>query len=214
MKHPFFKRWLLLLFSRMGKNSLPALMVILFLCYGCFPPSAGPKAKPIIIDQATLELSPDGSTIQGTGRVLFEQPLFGLNSKELYFIKADFFHSDSFLILHSHLSDFVKQDGVKVLLKREGNDLVLYASTPGHRTRPLSEIPDYFLSSQQLSLYIEIENGTENFVDMTVWDFYTNPTGYLKTPFTLFSRQNQLARLFRDSFLFKGTGDFMGGGTE
>ena len=210
MKCLFPKRWLPLIFFRTGKNPLPILITILFACYSCFPPPADPKAKPILIDQATLELSPDGNTIQGTGRVLFDQTLFGLNSKELYSVKADFLNSNSVLILHSHLSDFMKQDGVKVLLKREGNNLALYTSTPGYKARLLNTELNYFSGSQQISLYIEVENGTENFVDISVWDFYINPKGYLKTPSTFFSRENQLAHSSEFLFYSKGQGILWG----
>lgn len=212
MKSPFFKQWLRLILFRTGRNPFSILITALLFCYGCLPPPANLKVKPILIDQATLEFSPDRNTIQGTGRVLFDQPLFGLNSKELYFVKADFLHSDSVLILHSHLSDFMKQDGVKVLLKREGNDLILYASTPGYKARLLSTEMNYFSGSQQLSLYIEVENGTENFVDITVWDFYINPKGYLKNPSPLFSRQNQL--VYSSEFLFYSKGQGMLWGVE
>lgn len=197
-------------FSVKKRNSLFIPLVAVFLCYSCSPPPITPKAKPIIIDQATLELSSDGKTLQGTGRILFNQPLFGLYSKELYFVKAEFLHNHSFFILHSHLSDFSKQDGIKVLLRRENNDLILYASTPDQKTQRLGTEPDYFLGNQKLALYIEIENGTENLVDIAVWNFYINPRGNLKTPSLLFSRQNQLNLSPDPLFYSKGQGILWG----
>ena len=185
-------------------------VITLFLCYGCLSPPTNPKAKPILIDKATLELSSDGKTLQGTGRVLFDQPLFGLYSKELYFVKAEFLHPYSSLILHSHLSDFSKQDGVRVLLHRENNDLSFYVSTPGYRTQKLSTEPDYFLGNQRVALYIEIENGTENLINVAVWNFYINPRGNLKTPSPLFSRQNQLTFSNNPLFYSKGQGILWG----
>ena len=192
--------------DRHKKTLLSILIVTLSLCYGCLSPPVNPKAKPILIDKATLELSSDGKTLQGTGRVLFDQPLFGLYSKELYFVKAEFLHPYSSLIIHSHLSDFSKQDGVRVLLHRESNDLSLYISTPGYRTQKLSTESDYFLGNQRVALYIEIENGTKNLVDVAVWNFYINPRGNLKTPSLLFSRQNQFTFSNNPLFYSKGQG--------
>ena len=184
--------------------------VTVFLCANCLSPPLKPKPKLIIIDKATLELSPKGNELQGTGRVLFDQPLFGLYSKELYFVKAKFLHPHSSLTLHSHLSDFNKQDGIKVLLKREGNDLNFQASTPDHRMQQLSVKPDYFLKNQELALYIEVENGTENFIDIRIWNFFVNPRGNLKIPSVFFSQQNQLT--LSDNYLFysKGQGILWG----
>lgn len=192
------------------KSFLLIPLMTVFFCYSCSPPPVSPKAKPVIIDQATLELSPDGKTLQGTGRVLFNQPLFGLYSKELYFVKVEFLHPHSFFILHSHLSDFSKQDGIKVLLRRENNDLILYASTPDQKTQKLGVEADYFLRNQSLALYIEIENGTENLIDIAVWNFYINPRGNLKIPSLLFSRQNQLSLSTDPLFYSKGQGILWG----
>lgn len=186
------------------------LLITTSLCYGCLSPPTSPKAKPIPIDKTTLELSSDGKTLQGTGRVLFDQPLFGLYSRELYFVKAEFLHPHSSFILHSHLSDFSKQDGVRVLLHRENNDLNLYVSTPGYKTQKLSTKPDYFLGNQRVALYIKVENGTENLVDVAVWNFYINPRGNLKTPSVLFSRQNQLSFSNNPLFYSKGQGILWG----
>ena len=199
-------------FFQLITKKIPLLIFLITtsLFCGCSSPPFNPKAKPLIIDQATLKLSPDGKTLQGTGRVLFNQPLFGLYSRELYFVKAEFLHSHSFFILHSHLSDFSKQDGIKVLLRRENNDLILYASTPDQKTQKLGSELDYFLGNQKLAFYIEIENGTENLVDIAVWNFYVNPRGNLKIPSLLFSRQNQLALSSDPLFYSKGQGILWG----
>ena len=211
MKHLLLiKWWSLAVLLRRKQTPFLIFFATVFLCTNCLPPPVNPKPKPLIIDKATLELSPEGKELQGTGRVLFDQPLFGLYSKELYFVKAKFLHSHSSLILHSHLSDFNKQDGIKVLLKREGNDLNFHASTPDHRMQKLSVKPGYFLQNQELALYIEIENGTENFIDIRIWNFFVNPRGNLKIPSVFFSQQNQLT--LSDNYLFysKGQGILWG----
>ena len=206
----FIKWWSLTRLSRIKRIPFPVFFVTVFLCTNCLSPPVNPKAKPIIIDKATLEFSSEGTELQGTGRVLFDQPLFGLYSKELYFVKAKFLHSHSSFILHSHLSDFSKQDGVKILFERESNTLNFYVSTPDQRMQKLGMKPDYFLKNQELALYIEVENGTENFVDIKIWNFFINPRGNLKIPSVFFSQQNQLT--FSDSHLFysKGQGILWG----
>ena len=180
------------------------------LCQACLPPSGEFPAKPIWVDKSTLELSSDEKTLKGKGRILFDQPLFSLYSKELYLLTADFPQADSSLTLHSHFSDFSKQDGIKVFLKRTAENLILHASTPGYPRQEIGVVPDYFLKNPKLSLYIEVANGTENFVDIQIWDFYINPKERLKKPAPFLSQQNQIPLLPDTLFYSRGRGILWG----
>ena len=180
----------------------------LFFCFllpYCTPPSIKRELKLRLIDPTVLEFV-DETTVQGTGRILLEQPLFHLESKELYFIQAELSHKNSSLILYSHFSDFTIQDGIKVFLERQNNDFILSVSTPGYKREQLNMIPDYFLKNQSISLHLEVHNGTKNFINVKIWDTYINPTDYLKISAPFFSTQNQLADSSGIFFYSKGRG--------
>ena len=101
------------------------------------------QAKPILIDK-TLTLAKNKKTIEGTGRVLFDQALFSLNSKELYSLKAEFFQENSWLTIHSHLQSFQREDGIKIFFIREGETLIIEAATPNHKRQSLYEEEGFF----------------------------------------------------------------------
>ena len=201
------------IFMTEGRNGARCILLItgMLFCQGCFfPPSGEFPIQPALKNRADIELSSNEKTLKGKGRIVFDQPLFSLKSKELYLLTADFFHSNSSLILHSHFSDFSKQDGVKVFFEKEDEDLILSASTPGHLKQGLGAIPDYFLKNLRLSLYIEVENGIEDFVGIQIWDFYINPKGRLKSPAPFLSRQNRKASSSDMIFYSRGEGILWG----
>ena len=187
---------------------MPFLIILIsFFLSAC---SNDQEVRPLIIDKNTLTLSKEENTLEGTGRVVFNQPLFGLNSREFYFIKADFLHSNSSFILHSHFSDFFKQDSIKVFFIKEKKDLRIQVSTPGYKKQELRKVPDYFVKNQELSLYVSIQNGTDNFIDIQIWDSYLNPTGYLKTSSPFLLTENFLAQSQGLLFYSKGQGILWG----
>ena len=179
--------------------------VILFFYCGCSP-NVKYQAKPVVIDKKTVQFNEDEKTLYGTGRVLFNQPLFDLHSKELYFLKAELFNENSSLILHSHFTGFNTQDGIKVFFLRKENQLIINVSTPSYPKQDLHIVKDYFTKNQKLEIYVEVQNGTENFVNVKVWDTYINPSGYLRKSTPFLSRQNLIANSEVLLFYSRGQG--------
>ena len=189
--------------KRIFMKSLILLFVFL-LFFGCSPEIT--ESEPFILDKKTLWFSEDRTGLRGTGRILFNQPLLSLYSKELYFITARLFNENSFLILHSHFTGFVRKDGVKIFFIRDKNNLVIQISTPFYPPQHLLTDENYFIKNQNLELRIQVQNGVENFIRVTIWDHYINTSGYLKkiTPFLL--RQNLMADSDSLAFYSKGQG--------
>ena len=162
--------------------------------------------EPLILDKETVEFSKKEKFLQGIGRVLFNQPVFGLNSREFYFVKAELFNENSFLILHSHFSGFAKEDGVKVFFIREQNNLVIKAATPDYPVQSLYVQEGYFEKSNQLAVYVQVQNGTREFVDIKVWNIYINPTGRLRETADFFTSQNLITDSEDALFYSQGQG--------
>ena len=184
--------------------------VFLLLCH-CSPVKQY-HADPLILDNQTIQFLKNEKVLSGTGRVLFNQPLFGLYSKELYFIKAQLFNEDSSLVLHSHFTGFVKKDGIKIFFTRNKNNLIIKAATPAYPDQHLSIKNNYFIKNQNLEAHIQVQNGTDDFINIKIWDVYINPSEHLKksTPFLL--RQNLI--IDSESAVFYSTGKGMLWGIE
>ena len=144
--------------------------------------------------------------LRGTGRLLFQKPLFGLNSTELYTLRANFIHTDSQLILHSHFQGFKKGNGIKVFFIRKGSSLFIAASTPNYNKQNLYREENFFSSNQELYVHVKVQNGIKDSVRIKVWNRYFNPTGYLKKTNAFISDQNLLTDSFRKPFYSKGKG--------
>ena len=181
-----------------------SVFIICLLLASCSLPNEK-LTKPILIDK-TLTLAKNKKTIEGTGRVLFDQALFSLNSKELYSLKAEFFQEDSWLTLHSHLQSFQKEDGIKIFFIREGETLIIEAATPNHKRQSLYKEEGFFTNNQQMYVYVEVHNGTKNFIHIRIWNRHLNPTGYLKTTYSFISDQGLLADSSEQTFYSKGRG--------
>ena len=184
------------------QKTLSVFIICLLLASCSFPDE---KLKPILIDK-TLTLAKNKKTIEGTGRVLFDQALFSLNSKELYSLKAEFFQEDSWLTLHSHLQSFQKEDGIKIFFIRERETLIIEAATPNHKKQSLYKEEGFFTNNQQMYVYVEVHNGTKNFIHIRIWNRHLNPTGYLKTTYFFISDQGLLADSSEQTFYSKGRG--------
>ena len=180
------------------------LFISLLFC-SCSPPEKK-QVEPLIVDRETIEFSESENSLKGTGRVLFNQPLFGLNSKEFYFLKAEFFSEDSSLVLHSHFSGFVKQDGVRVIFIRDKNKLLIKTATPDYPVQELHVIENYFERNNQLDIYVQVQNGIREFVNIKIWNAYINPTGYLKKTADFFTLQNLMTSSEDILFYSKGKG--------
>ena len=181
-----------------------------FLFFCSCSPTVKDREKPLILDKDTIQAAEDRKTLQGTGRILFKTPLLGLYSKEIYFIKAQLFNESSSLILYSHFSGFAHQDGIKVSFIRDKVSLTIKASTTLYPTQTLYTDTSYFTKNQNLEVYIEVQNGTENFISIKVWDAYTNPSGYLKETSPFLSQQNQIVDSSDFLFYSKGQGMLWG----
>ena len=179
--------------------------IILLFCCGCSP-TVKYQVESVVLDTKTVQLTEDKKTLYGTGRVLFNQPLFGLFSKELYFIKAELFNENSSFVLHSHFTGFKTQDGIKVFFIREENQLIIRVSTPTYPVQELQTVKNYFVKNQKLEIYVEVQNGTENSINIRVWDVYINPSGYLKTNTSFLSRQNLIVNSEDLLFYSRGQG--------
>lgn len=177
-------------------------LIFWLLLTGCSP-SDNMKANPVIIDK-TLTVNKKG--IKGSGRLFFNQALFGLNSKELYSLKAEFVHENSRLILHSHFSGFKSLDGIKVFFLREGENLTVKVGTPNRKEKNLYKEEKFFANNQELYFFIEVQNGIEDLIRIKIWNRYFNPTGHLKTTVSFISAQNLLADSFPERFYSKGQG--------
>ena len=129
-----------------------------------------------------------------------------MNSIELYALKAEFFHESSRLILHSHFSDFKKQDGVQIIFLREATDLSIKVSTPNYKEKSLYKEEGFFTNNRELYFYVEVQNGIKDFVRVKIWNRYLNPTGHLKKVASFISDQNLLADSFSKRFYSKGQG--------
>ena len=184
------------------------LFVFLF-SFGCSPDVEN-QAKFFILDKEFVQLSKDKKVLEGAGRVLFQQPLFGLYSKELYFVKAELFHENSSLVLHSHFSGFAKEDGIKIFFIRDKNSFIIKVSTPAYPVQELYKDEDYFVKNQTFEIYTEVHNGTENFINIKVWNTYINPSGSLKKPTSFLSQQNLIVDSEDTLFYSKGQGMLWG----
>ena len=149
----------------------------------------------------------DKKTLEGTGRLLFKIPLFGVYSKEIYFIKAQLFNEKSSLILYSHFTGFAQEDGIKIFFIRNKNNLIIKTSTTSYPIQILHTDKNYFTKNQNIEMYIEVQNGTENFISIRIWDAYINPSGYVKEH-TFFLSQRNLIVDSKD-FLFYSKGEGM-----
>ena len=184
--------------------------ILLFCFCSACSPNLLHKAEPLILDKKNLHPTEDKSTLKGTGRIVFDVPLFDLNSTELYFIKARFFNEHSSLILHSHFTGFDKQDGIQVSFVREEGRLIIKALTPGHPARRLYMKEDYFSQNQMLEIRVQLQNGIKDLVHIKIWDLYINPTGYLKTNMTTLTKQNLIADSRELIFYSRGRGMLWG----
>ena len=149
-------------------------------------------------------------TFKGTGRLLFQKPLFGLNSTELYTLRANFFHTNSQLILHSHFHGFKKGNGIKVFFIRKGNSLLVEAATSNYNKRNLYREESFFSGNQELYVYVEVQNGIKDSIRIKIWNHWLNPTGYLKKTNAFISNQNLLADSLKQPFYSKGKGILWG----
>lgn len=179
--------------------------IVLFFCCGCSP-NIKYQVKPVVIDTKTVQFTEDKKTLYGTGRVLFNQPLFDLFSRELYFIKAELFNEHSSFVLHSHFTGFKTQNGIRVFFIREEDQLIIRIATPAYPVQDLHVVEGYFINSQKLEIYVEVQNGTENLVNVKVWDKYINPSGYLKKSVSVLLRQNLITSSEDLLFYSKGQG--------
>ena len=175
----------------------------LFFC-ACSVDVHIPPAELVILDKNSL--SKEQNILSGTGRVVFNQPLFGLFSKEFYFINVELINEDSFLILHSHFTNFVKEDGIKVFFKKVKTKLLVSVSTPSYPVQLLYEQENYFKQNNNLNIHVEIQNGGDHFIHVKIWDSIINPTGYLKKEVDFFSSQNLIADSHDLMFYSRGHG--------
>lgn len=180
------------------------LFMSLLFC-SCSPPEKK-QVEPLIVDKETIEFSAREKSLKGVGRVLFDQPLFGLNSKEFYFVNAEFFSEDSSLVLHSHFSGFLEQDGVRVIFNRDKNNLIIKAATPDYPVQELHVVENYFERNNQFAIYVQVQNGIREFVNIKIWNAYINPTGYLKQTADFFTLQNLMTSSEDVLFYSKGKG--------
>ncbi len=183
--------------------------IFLLCCCACSP-TFKHQVKPLILDKDTLQIAEDKKTLKGTGRLLFKTPLFGLYSKEIYFIKAQLFNKTSSLILYSHFTGFTQQDGIKVFFIRDKGSLIIKASTPSYPIQTVHTDTSYFTKNQNLEMYIEVQNGTENFISIKIWNTYTNPSGYVKEHALFLSQQNLIVDSKDFLFFSKGEGMLWG----
>ena len=167
------------------------------------------QVEPVIIDE-TLIFQENEKIFKGTGRLLFQKPLFGLNSTELYILRANFFHADSQLILHSHFQGFKKGNGIKIFFIREENSLLIEAATPGYKKQSLQREENFFSGNQELYVYVKVQNGIKDLIRIKIWNHWSNPTGYLKSPSAFMSDQNLIADSLKQAFYSKGKGILWG----
>ena len=184
-------------------------LFIALLSFGCSP-AVEDQVKSFILDKESVRSSKNKAVLYGTGRVLFNQPLFSLYSKELYFIKAELLHEHSALVLHSHFTGFAKQDGIKIFFIRDKSGLIIKASTPAYPVQQLYKDENYFIKNQTLEIYTEVQNGTEDFISVKVWGIYINPSGSLKKVTPFISQQNLITDSKNILFYSKGRGMLWG----
>ena len=164
-----------------------------------------PLSSPLlIIDTNTLNMIEN--KVSGSGRILFKQPLFGLYSKELYFIQARLQNENSSLMLHSHFTGFKHTDGIKLFFIKEKNNLIIKIATPKHPFQIAQKKENYFDQNQNLEMYVELKNGAEDFVRFKIWNTYINPTGYVKQVYPYLSKRNLMADSENLTFYSKGQG--------
>lgn len=185
------------------------LLFVFLFSFGCSPVAEN-QAEFLILDKESVQLSKEKKVLEGVGRVLFTQPLFGLYSKELYFINTELFHEQSSFVLHSHFTGFMKEDGIKISFIRNQNSLFIKASTPAYSVQEFYKDENYFIKNQKLEIYVEVHNGTENFISFRIWDTYINPSGSLKTVASFLSEQNLVTDSKNVLFYSKGQGMLWG----
>ena len=194
--------------SKANKKILFPFSVFFAIIVSCSPLDET-RVKPVIIDK-TLTPQDNGKTFKGTGRLLFQKPLFRLNSTELYTLQANFFHTNSQLILHSHFQGFQKGNGIKIFFIREGSSLFIAAATPNYNKQSLYRGESFFFDSQELYVHVQVQNGIKGSVRIKIWNRWLNPTGYLKKTNAFVSSQNLLTDSFQRPFYSKGKGVLWG----
>ena len=202
----------------------------------CAPAQEGREAA-FLIDKTVFSRP---GFVEGTGRVLFQQPLFGLNSKELFALRAEFFHESSRLILYSHFSGFSAEagahadggprrggpnlggpnlggphrggpaGGVRVVFAREGGDLIIEAGSGAYQNQALSRQNGFFARNRELDLYVAVQNGGAEQVLVKVWNRLINPSGRLKQRDPFISGGNLMADSSEKPFYSKGQGILWG----
>ena len=182
---------------------------LIFLICNCSPISKN-NLKYTILDNTAVQVLENEKILSGTGRILFNQPLFELYSTELYFIKTEFINENSSFVLHSHFTGFENQDGLQIFFERNQEHLIIKASTPNYPPQLLYENKTYFIKNNALAIYIQVTNGTEYFVDIKVWDIYSNPSGYLRTKISSLSDKNLIASSNSTTFYSRGQGILWG----
>ena len=185
----------------------------------CAPSHDGREAA-FLIDK-TVFLKPGRRALEGTGRVLFQQALLGLNSKELFALRAEFFHESSRLILHSHFPGFSNTPGdvsvggaaggVRVLFVRDAGALIIEAGSGGYNNQTLARLDGFFGGgNRELDIYVAVQNGGPETVHIQAWNRLINPSGRLKTRDAFISGGNLIADSSGKPFYSKGKGILWG----
>ncbi len=112
---------------------------------------------------SNLETGPSGS-----GRILFSTPLLSLESSEHYLLEFRLLEEGSEIKVYSHLSSFKDFDGFEISLKREGEEFIIRASSPGRLTSEVARFTSEAPSSVQ-RLRFEVHNGVAQGVRFLIW---------------------------------------------
>lgn len=146
--------------------------------------------------------------VVGQGRLLFNDRLLGINSREHYRIEGRFLGAEGEVALHSHFNGFMVHDGLVLRFQRHDNHLHVLASAPGYPEREIKEIADFFSPSRStFSFRVEVADGGVDGIEITIW----NERRILKTAkwekLDTFTRKTAIFDSVRDGIFFFSNGE-------
>lgn len=145
-------------------------------------PTNSIESYTISLDQ---NLSTKNTQLYGSGKITFDSPLLGINSKEHYVLKFRMLNSNSFVTLSSHFSSFDFSDGVEIKFFQKEKRLLFQVSVPGYPKTSEIELmqiePDH-----EIRLRVEVHNGVSSGIRLVIWSDFISYQG------EILSRQDQI----------------------
>ena len=136
------------------------------------------------------------------------QNLGSLLSKEHYKIKARLIEKDSKLELFSHSRASHLEDGIRIKIQRQNQDLIVQIGIENYPNKTLLKKIDYFKKQKEMDWTLEVENGTLYGFRVQIWENFLNRSGFIKKQTELLTPENKIADSLKSKLTFytKGKG--------